>query len=1174
MCEDAGVPESKFLLVDDLQSNVDGAKKAGLEARLFDPENALGSVRDIAIRLSKDGSALEDLDLYPEKPIEFDERIGFVMIKPDGKEHRNALIKEFVDAGLAIVSVITPKEPLDPETWRLFYQEHRGKEAFDPMVHQFDSGEVTLVILRGEKDAYKKIREMIGPWRVTEPGTLRHIYGVQQDAIVAYVDDSCRRQRKPFSLSKLHGSDNSRAVLREIGLTHGRENLLRIFKVSNIPRTESPEEYLAELKNRFSFKPGDTARMKSRFAGYLKSALSNKPSEFKINKAHIGVPIGNETGKYLRLEVGGTNVRVGLVELFGGHEYLNYPYEFEKPIPPELKTGDGAKLFDFFAECVGEFIEKYETVQGPEKSYDLTFIFSFGLEKTAIDQAVVYDMTKEFKVTGVVGKNLNDLLNPALARKGLENVSIAADGNDTESLTAGAAYLYEHGLLSFVLSTGYNIGLLILGDIFNTESGNWKDDIFLQIRSSFDIWLDLNSTQPIKYAAEKALAGTYVGELVRLVLSDMISRGLLFNGQASPIFNTPWALDTKYLDGIQRHSETEIAKIKEYIQTLGVENVSDEDCRAVWKVADMVTTRAAQVVGVHLGAAIDNTDYDFTHALNMLAEGAFVEKSPVMQSKIKAVLTDFYGPGASNINIVVNRDATKVGAAVMAAIARAKSSSAGRVKETLEGLGRPMLFNVSTGPEGRPDKDGELLKKLLKQHGFNYSTWVERSDLSSLEVWEGPGGKKFVLKPDSPKEALAYYLGKAVGFHNIGEVLLLISPYSMYLSKIRSQALIEVFDGITFSTRKPGIKVPVDSKLYENHPELRGLELSDINLGAWIKVLEDPAQVVEADLFRVFTQCVDSVSPSNLIYKDAGNDKVDIRFIDFGEAFQNGFEADAVREHLKKNAHFYLEYCPELLANVINLSDEDIKAVAAWVYSPELLKETVAVDRPEKLIEAIKASRDLIKEALGGEITKAKAAAEVAAAANRVKASSAVYTTGIELDVSNFFKHFSSIETTEQLHDLAISLNNAGVGSQAALMKAVGPKGRKHPYSVISAVGPVNSGPGFDKYLILVKDETILAVKDDTRCKIIEVELGFTPTFHAIEAVDLAKFEGFIAPFMQELRGSDIMGLRHWFRFFRQIGADVALAGRSPDSSAAMVLMPLEQLKSLNMRTTAVLSAA
>ena len=68
-------------------------------------------------------------------------------------------------------------------------------------------------------------------------------------------------------------------------------------------------------------------------------------------------PTGHETGTYLTLDLGGTNMRVCLITLTskrGGSEVKQEKYE----IPSKLKTGTADQLFDHIAESLGDFVEE------------------------------------------------------------------------------------------------------------------------------------------------------------------------------------------------------------------------------------------------------------------------------------------------------------------------------------------------------------------------------------------------------------------------------------------------------------------------------------------------------------------------------------------------------------------------------------------------------------------------------------------------------------------------------------------------------------------------------------------------------------------------------------------------------------------------------------------------
>lgn len=69
----------------------------------------------------------------------------------------------------------------------------------------------------------------------------------------------------------------------------------------------------------------------------------------------FGWPTGNETGDYLALDLGGTNLRVCLVTLTGSGKYEITQTKYR--LTEEQKQEDGQKLFDFCAECLKVFIE-------------------------------------------------------------------------------------------------------------------------------------------------------------------------------------------------------------------------------------------------------------------------------------------------------------------------------------------------------------------------------------------------------------------------------------------------------------------------------------------------------------------------------------------------------------------------------------------------------------------------------------------------------------------------------------------------------------------------------------------------------------------------------------------------------------------------------------------------
>lgn len=70
-----------------------------------------------------------------------------------------------------------------------------------------------------------------------------------------------------------------------------------------------------------------------------------------LTKAH---PI-SEKGKFLALDLGGTNFRVLLIHLKGDNDFEMQSKIYA--IPQSIMIGSGAQLFDHIAECLSNFMK-------------------------------------------------------------------------------------------------------------------------------------------------------------------------------------------------------------------------------------------------------------------------------------------------------------------------------------------------------------------------------------------------------------------------------------------------------------------------------------------------------------------------------------------------------------------------------------------------------------------------------------------------------------------------------------------------------------------------------------------------------------------------------------------------------------------------------------------------
>lgn len=129
------------------------------------------------------------------------------------------------------------------------------------------------------------------------------------------------------------------------------------------------------------------------------------------------LPTGRETGEFLTVDLGGTNIRVCWVELLGhsGQEDKTKVRQHQYQIEEELKTGDAEQLWDYVAESIEAFIKEEGLTD--KKEILLGFTFSYPATQERINHGVLQTWTKGFDVKGVEGENVVAQLEDAMKKK-------------------------------------------------------------------------------------------------------------------------------------------------------------------------------------------------------------------------------------------------------------------------------------------------------------------------------------------------------------------------------------------------------------------------------------------------------------------------------------------------------------------------------------------------------------------------------------------------------------------------------------------------------------------------------------------------------------------------------------------------------------------------------------
>lgn len=183
------------------------------------------------------------------------------------------------------------------------------------------------------------------------------------------------------------------------------------------------------------------------FKSEMQAALDDKTSSLQMENTYIPeLPDGTEAGKYLALDLGGTNFRVLLLELKDG-DILKEEFKFYH-IEDEARTGCGLELFDYLAECVLDFMNLKNL--SIDVKMPMGFTFSFPMKQHSLNSAELVTWTKSFNCPSVVGNDVVKLLQNSLHKHGMKNIEVLCILNDTTG-TLVSFFLFKCHLLLMLM---------------------------------------------------------------------------------------------------------------------------------------------------------------------------------------------------------------------------------------------------------------------------------------------------------------------------------------------------------------------------------------------------------------------------------------------------------------------------------------------------------------------------------------------------------------------------------------------------------------------------------------------------------------------------------------------------------------------------------------------------
>lgn len=463
---------------------------------------------------------------------------------------------------------------------------------------------------------------------------------------------------------------------------------LPVNKADNAPQVDQVLlSHASEVMSSFILTHQDYQRaerlLSKEFQRGLKSTVD---STVRMYLTYVrSLPNSKELGKYLALDLGGTNFRVLLVEF---NKETSRIADCEKhEIPLSIRTGPGEALFDFIAIRVVKFAVDHELVG---VRIALGFTFSFPLQQHGLAEATLVTWTKSFCCSGVVGYDVVRMLKAALKRKMVRSsipyVDVVAIINDTTGTLIAGALLDKNCVIGLIVGTGCNACYVEkLSSIekwpynysdpkqvvINTEWGAFGNNEVLEFaRTQWDRQMDYESVNPHKQVYEKMISGMYLPEILRRAMISLVERNLLFNGQC------PFQLlvadsigNTKYLSMIDEDfADDNFTKTREVLDTLfpGLAYTAT-DLRIIYMLNNRITKRAAYLVAVGLWTLIKRipqTDVSIAY------DGSLIGFHPFFKTWVEEKINKFLVDSAlkKKIKLVQSQDGSGYGAAIVAAV--------------------------------------------------------------------------------------------------------------------------------------------------------------------------------------------------------------------------------------------------------------------------------------------------------------------------------------------------------------------------------------------------------------------------------------------------------------------------------------------------------------------------
>ena len=380
-----------------------------------------------------------------------------------------------------------------------------------------------------------------------------------------------------------------------------------------------------------------------RFQEELKEGLEANGKNISMNVTWVqGWPTGRETGSYLTVDLGGTNLRVCWITLTEQHGDINVE-QHEYKLPDDVKTGDADTLWNFVAESVEVFIKEQKLEANDQNPLPLGFTFSYPALQDHIDHGVLVTWTKGFDTKGVEGEDVAEQFRQAMEKRKIP-VRLVALVNDTIGAMIASSYNDNKTISGAIFGTGCNAAYMedcgsvpkVSGQAddslmaINCEYGAFDNSHQVLPLTKYDKIIDAESPRPGEQAFEKMSAGLYLGEILRLVMIDLHEQSVFFRDQNIDKLQKPYSLDTGFLSAVENDESQKLADTRKMFKEMLQISATDEELNFVQKLAATIAVRGSRLCACGIAAICLKKSISSGH---VAADGSVANKHPTFKKR-------------------------------------------------------------------------------------------------------------------------------------------------------------------------------------------------------------------------------------------------------------------------------------------------------------------------------------------------------------------------------------------------------------------------------------------------------------------------------------------------------------------------------------------------------------